>query len=78
MDDQDAEGNQTERDTSANWSSGNPPYTAALDDPSSSYSPYLAPVLEEPSSSFSEGIDFLIVKFGLSSLPLLKIVYFGM
>ncbi|KAF3444189.1 hypothetical protein FNV43_RR13879 [Rhamnella rubrinervis] len=57
MDDQDAEGNQNERDMSANWSSGNPPYTTTLDDPSSSYSPYLPPVLEEPSSSFSEAAD---------------------
>lgn len=57
MDEQDADGNQNERETSANWASGNPPYTTTLDDPSSSYSPYLPPVLEEPSSSFSEGND---------------------
>lgn len=55
MDDQDAKGNHNEREMPTNWSSGNPPYTTTLDDPSSSYSPYLAPVLEEPSSSFSEG-----------------------
>lgn len=54
VDDPDGDGNNNERETSANWSSGNPPYTT-VDDPSSSYSPYLPPVLEEPSSSFSEG-----------------------
>lgn len=52
---QDPEGNHNERETSANWNSGNAPYTTALDDPSSSYAHYLPPVLEEPSSSFSEG-----------------------
>ncbi|XP_027362966.1 uncharacterized protein LOC113870729 isoform X2 [Abrus precatorius] len=53
----DGDGTQNERETSANWSSGNPPYANTVDDPSSSYSPYLPPVLEEPSSSFSEGAD---------------------
>ncbi|XP_028756501.1 uncharacterized protein LOC114715777 isoform X3 [Neltuma alba] len=58
VDDTDGDGNQNERETSANWSSGNSPYTAAADNPSSSYSPYhLPPVLEEPSSSFSEAAD---------------------
>lgn len=70
MDYQDAEGNQNERDTSANWSSGNPPYTTTLDDPSSSYSPNLPPVLEEPSSSFSEGNESPWLKFGLVLLLL--------
>lgn len=51
------EGQQNERDSSTNWGPG--PYTNNLDDPSSSYSPYLPPVLEEPSSSFSEGETIL-------------------
>ncbi|WCJ28944.1 hypothetical protein M5689_010611 [Euphorbia peplus] len=51
MDDPEAEGHQNERETSANWG------TTTLDDPSTSYSPYLPPVLEEPSSSFSEAAD---------------------
>lgn len=55
MDDPDVEGSHDERQSPANWVSGNSPYTAPLEDPGSSYSPYLAPVLEEPSSSFSEG-----------------------
>lgn len=54
MDDPDAE-EQSERDHSSNWPAGHTAYTSTLDDPNSSYSPYLAPVLEEPSSSFSEG-----------------------
>ena len=58
LEDHSAEGNQNERETTGNWGSGNPSYTTTLDDPSSSYSPYLPPVLEEPSSSFSEGNDF--------------------
>ncbi|XP_062093486.1 uncharacterized protein LOC133799479 isoform X3 [Humulus lupulus] len=56
MDERGAEGNQNERESSANWTSGNSPYTTTLEDPSSSY-PYLPPVLEEPSSSFSEDDD---------------------
>ncbi|KAE9589701.1 hypothetical protein Lalb_Chr21g0311741 [Lupinus albus] len=56
VDDPDGDENQNERETSANWNSGNPPYTT-VDDPSASYSPYLPPVLEEPSSSFSEAAD---------------------
>ncbi|KAK7344090.1 hypothetical protein VNO77_13343 [Canavalia gladiata] len=55
VDDSDGDGTQNERETSANWNSGNPPYATPLDDPSSSYSPYLPPVLEEP--SFSEAAD---------------------
>lgn len=55
MDDPDTEGHQIERETPSNWGSGNSPYATTLDDPSSSYPPYLPPVLEEPSSSFSEG-----------------------
>ncbi|CAJ1976370.1 unnamed protein product [Sphenostylis stenocarpa] len=57
VDDPDGDGTHSEREISANWSSGNAPYTTTVDDPSSSYSPYLPPVLEEPSSSFSEAAD---------------------
>lgn len=57
VDDPDGDGTHSERETSANWSSGNTTYTTTVDDPSSSYSPYLPPVLEEPSSSFSEAAD---------------------
>ncbi|KAK2456091.1 hypothetical protein QL285_003487 [Trifolium repens] len=57
VDDPEGDGDHSERDAPANWSSGNPPYTTTVDDPSSSYSPYLPPVLEEPSSSFSEAAD---------------------
>ncbi|KAK2402240.1 hypothetical protein QL285_051777 [Trifolium repens] len=57
VDDPEGDGDHSERDTPANWSSGNPPYTTTVDDPSSSYSPYLPPLLEEPSSSFSEAAD---------------------
>ncbi|KAL1341876.1 uncharacterized protein [Arachis hypogaea] len=56
VDDPDGDGNNSERETSANWS-GNAPYTTAVDEPAPSYSPYLPPVLEEPSSSFSEAAD---------------------
>ncbi|XP_010243004.1 PREDICTED: uncharacterized protein LOC104587195 isoform X2 [Nelumbo nucifera] len=54
MDDSDMVGHQNDRETSAHWFSGNSP---ALDDPGSSFSPYLPPVLEEPSSSFSEAAE---------------------
>ncbi|KAK7278336.1 hypothetical protein RJT34_23364 [Clitoria ternatea] len=57
VDDADGDGTHSERETPENWSSGNPPYATTVDDPSSSYSPYLPPVLEEPSSSFSEAAD---------------------
>ncbi|XP_048128217.1 uncharacterized protein LOC115755897 isoform X2 [Rhodamnia argentea] len=57
MDDPDVEGSRNERQSPANWASGNSPYTAPLEDPGSSYSPYLPPVLEEPSSSFSEAAE---------------------
>lgn len=60
MDDPESEGNQNEREPSANWTSGTSPYTTVIDDPGSSYSPYLAPVLEEPSSSFSEGNNYYL------------------
>lgn len=55
VEDLEGDGDHSERETPANWSSGNPSYTTSVDDPGSSYSPYLPPVLEEPSSSFSEG-----------------------
>ena len=55
VDDPDGDANQSEKLIPANWNSGKSPYTTTVDDPSSSYSPYLPPVLEEPSSSFSEG-----------------------
>jgi hypothetical protein len=69
MDDPESEGNQNEGESSANWTSGNPPYTTAIDDPGSSYSPFLPPVLEEPSSSFSEGNIYylLVLLFSLST-----------
>ncbi|KAG8663168.1 hypothetical protein MANES_01G184200v8 [Manihot esculenta] len=51
MDNPDAEGQQNEREPSVSWG------TTALDDSSSSYSPYLPPVLEEHSSSFSEAAE---------------------
>ncbi|XWS33093.1 hypothetical protein CRYUN_Cryun22dG0049200 [Craigia yunnanensis] len=57
MDYPDAEGHQIEREPPSNWGSGNSPYATILDDPSSSYPPYLPPVLEEPSSSFSDAAE---------------------
>ncbi|CAN0865110.1 hypothetical protein LINGRAHAP2_LOCUS9137 [Linum grandiflorum] len=55
-DDLEADGQQNDRELQSNWASGTP-YTTNVDDPTSSYSPYLPPVLEEPSSSFSEAAD---------------------
>lgn len=79
MDDPESEGNQNERESSANWSSGNSPYSTTIDDPGSSYSPYLAPVLEEPSSSFSEG-NFILLSVLLLRLSIavgyLKLIRF--
>lgn len=66
MDDPDVEGSHSERESLANWPSGNSPYSAPynkpgyaapLDNPGSLYSPYLPPVLEEPASSFSEAAE---------------------
>lgn len=48
------EGQQNESEPNANWVSKNSSYSTSVDDPTSSYSPYLPPVLEEPSSSYSE------------------------
>ena len=62
MDDPEAEVQLTEREPPANWGSGNPLYSNTLDDPVSSYSPYLPPVLEEPSSSFSEGETVVLLE----------------
>lgn len=56
LEDTDMEGQQNDREPTVNWTSKS---SAALEDPSTSYSPYLPPVLEEPSSSFSEGENFL-------------------
>jgi hypothetical protein len=67
MDDPESEVNQNERESSANWGSGSSPYTTAIDDPSSSYSPFLPPVLEEPSSSFSEGNFYFTFSFAIQS-----------
>ncbi|KAL7086387.1 hypothetical protein ACP275_13G000700 [Erythranthe tilingii] len=56
MDEPDNRGHQSDREPSVNWNSKASAMTS-LDDPNSSYSPYLPPVLEEPSSSFSEAAD---------------------
>lgn len=57
MDDSDMERHQNDREPSVNWANKSSAYTSQLDDPGSSYSPYLPPVLEEPSSSYSEAAD---------------------
>ncbi|KAK4710240.1 hypothetical protein R3W88_004753 [Solanum pinnatisectum] len=57
MDDSDMERHQSDREPSVNWANKSSAYTSQLDDPGSSYSPYLPPVLEEPSSSYSEAAD---------------------
>ncbi|XP_051152019.1 uncharacterized protein LOC127265999 [Andrographis paniculata] len=48
-------GHQSDRDPSANWNSKASATT--MDDPVTSYSPFLPPVLEEPSSSVSEAAE---------------------
>ncbi|KAG6605344.1 hypothetical protein SDJN03_02661, partial [Cucurbita argyrosperma subsp. sororia] len=63
-DDQDV-AHQTEREPISNWSSGQSPPPATLDEPSSSHSQILPPVLEEPSPSFSEDDDPLPAIEGL-------------
>ncbi|XP_073286178.1 uncharacterized protein [Primulina huaijiensis] len=65
VDEPDIQGNQSDREPSVNWTSKASAYTTTLDDPNSSYSPYLAPVLEEPSSSFSDDDDPLPAIEGL-------------
>lgn len=57
MDDSDMERHQNDIEPSVNWANKSSAYTSQLDDPGSSYSPYLPPVLEEPSSSYSEAAD---------------------
>ncbi|KAG5247596.1 Retrotransposon gag protein [Salix suchowensis] len=57
MDYPEAEVQLDKREPQANWGSGNPIYSNTLDDPGSSFSPFLPPVLEEPSSSVSEAAD---------------------
>ncbi|XP_058206117.1 receptor-like kinase LIP2 [Rhododendron vialii] len=54
VDDLQVEGQQNESEPNANRVSKNSTYSISVDDPTSSYSPYLPPVLEEPSSSDSE------------------------
>nr|XP_027189563.1 uncharacterized protein LOC101501044 isoform X6 [Cicer arietinum] len=73
VDDSEGDGDNSERETPANWSSGNPPYTTTVEDPSSSYSPYLPPVLEEPSSSFSEGDNYAADEDPLPAIENLQI-----
>lgn len=55
MEDSDLEGQQNDREPSANWTPKIMGHT--IEDPTTSYSPYLPPVLEEPSSSYSEAGD---------------------
>ncbi|KAK4762895.1 hypothetical protein SAY86_008663 [Trapa natans] len=57
MDDTDTDALHNEGGSPVDWNSGNSPYSAPHEEPSSSYSPYLPPVHEEHSSSFSEGPD---------------------
>nr|GMD49495.1 uncharacterized protein LOC109189190 isoform X6 [Ipomoea batatas] len=57
IDDPDMEINQNDREPSVSWASKSSPYATALEDPISTYSPYLPPVMEEPTSSFSEAAD---------------------
>ncbi|KAL0307346.1 UNVERIFIED_CONTAM: hypothetical protein Sradi_6151900 [Sesamum radiatum] len=56
IDEPENRGHPSDREPSANWNS-KASATTTMDDPNSSYSPYLPPVLEEPSSSFSEAAD---------------------
>ncbi|CAI9115561.1 OLC1v1016487C1 [Oldenlandia corymbosa var. corymbosa] len=57
VEDSDADVQQNDREQPVNWRSKNLSYPTNIEDPSTSYSPYLPPVLEEPSSSFSEAGD---------------------
>ncbi|XP_042027670.1 uncharacterized protein LOC121774860 isoform X1 [Salvia splendens] len=56
LDEPENRGLLSDREPSANWNS-NTASTTSMDDPNSSFSPFLTPVLEEPSSSFSEAAD---------------------
>lgn len=58
MDEPDNRVYQSDREPSVSWNS-KASAAMPLDDPNSSYSPYLPPVLEEPSSSVSEGLNFV-------------------
>lgn len=63
LDELENRGQHNDREQSTIWNS-NAAATTTMDDPNSSFSPYLPPVLEEPSSSFSEGLNLLnIVPF---------------
>ncbi|KAI4364341.1 hypothetical protein MLD38_020449 [Melastoma candidum] len=53
----DTEGPHSDRPPPGNRASGNSSYAPAVEDPNSSYSPYLAPVMEEPYSSFSDAAE---------------------
>lgn len=57
-----AESRQNENEDAGNWGPGSSPYPNTVEDPNSSYSPYLQPVPEEPSSSFSEG-NLIVISF---------------
>ncbi|KAI4378837.1 hypothetical protein MLD38_016263 [Melastoma candidum] len=48
------EGSHSDRPIPGNRASGNSSYTASVEDPNLSYSPYLPAVMEEPYSSFSD------------------------
>lgn len=63
MVDTDPEVPHNEGGSPANWNSGNSPYAATHEDPSSGYAHYLAPVPEEPSSSLSEGTGHPTLNF---------------
>ncbi|KAL8480900.1 hypothetical protein ACS0TY_027426 [Phlomoides rotata] len=56
LDELENRGQHNDREPSNIWNS-NATTTITMDDPNSSFSPYLPPVLEEPSSSFSEAAD---------------------
>lgn len=58
LDESEYRGSQSDREPMSGWNS-NSAATTTVDDPNSSFSPFLPPVLEEPSSSFSEGLNLL-------------------
>lgn len=62
LDEPENRGLLSDREPSANWNS-NTASTTSMDDPNSSFSPFLPPVLEEPSSSFSEGLHLFDFSF---------------
>lgn len=73
IDDPDMEINQNDREPSVSWASKSSPYATALEDPISTYSPYLPPVMEEPTSSFSEGESFFFNSLLLMLLRILQL-----